>query len=480
MATISPREVSGAPVGDQQQRTNRLLQLGTLGVTALVVLVSLWGTRSEGSDILSGDANAIRGLDDLWVTVAAGMVFMMQAGFMAFEVGLARPHHAPAVALKNLVDWTAASLAFFFVGFAFMFGTGNSIIGWNFFALNDLPVSIESSVSGPTFFIFQLAFAGTAITLVSGSLVERTSFLSYAIVSVVMGLIIYPIFGRWVWGSLFSSESQGWLEALGFKDFAGSSVVHSVGAWTALVGVSIVGPRLGRFDLDGTSRPFPPSNLAMTVLGTLILWFGWWGFNGGSLFAFDGNVSRIILVTNLAGAAALVSSGLHAYATKRSSVMFSTVIGGALTGLVAITASANVVEPISAIAIGLVAGILHNLTGDFLEKLLIDDALGAIPVHGAGGVWGTFAVALFVPSEILEVWGRSRLDQVAAQVLGILVCFVWTVGLSYLLFKAVERTIGLRVSPTRELVGMDVFEEDPIHSVDSEELGDDELRELLS
>lgn len=464
---------------DRRTRSNRILQLLTLSITAAVVVLGVWQTRSP-SMAIGVEPTPVRPIDDLWVTVAAGMVFLMQAGFMAFEVGLARPHHAPAVALKNLVDWTAASLAFFAIGFAFMFGDGNSIIGWTHFALNDLPEVIDNTVSGPTFFIFQLAFAGTAITIVSGSLVERTSFASYAIVSVFLGLIIYPIYGRWAWGSLFNSESQGWLEALGFRDFAGSTAVHSVGAWVALVGVAIVGPRLGRFDLDGTSRPFPPSNLAMTVLGTLILWFGWWGFNGGSALAFDGSVPQIILVTNLSGAAALFSSGVHAYATKPSSAVFSTVIGGALAGLVAVTASADVVEPIGAIAIGLTAGIVHNLVADLLERLKIDDALGAIPVHGAGGVWGTLAVAIFVPGDVLETWGRSRIDQLAAQFLGVLVCMVWVGGLAYVIFKTIERTIGLRVSPTRELVGMDVFEEDPVHAADADTLEDDELRELLS
>lgn len=478
MSTGSLSEV-GTEGGVSRKRTNKPLQSFTLVVTALVVALGIWRTQGDAS-ALAPDVEGVRAIDDLWVTVAAGMVFFMQAGFMAFEVGLARPHHAPAVALKNLVDWTAASLAFFLVGFAFMFGDGNSVIGLDLFALQDLPTLIDNSITGPTFFIFQLAFAGTAITIVSGSLVERTSFVSYALVSVALGLFIYPIFGRWVWGSSLNADSQGWLEAFGFRDFAGSTVVHSVGAWTALVGVSIVGPRLGRFELDGTSRPFPPSNLAMTVLGTLILWFGWWGFNGGSLYAFDGNVPRIILVTNLSGAASLLSSGVHAWATKPDKAIFSTVIGGALAGLVAVTALADVVEPIGAIAVGLVAGLVHNLVGDLLENLKIDDALGAIPVHGAGGVWGTMAVAIFTPADVLEVWGRSRVDQLAAQALGVLVCIVWVGGLSYVLFKLIERTIGLRVSPTRELVGMDVFEEDPVHAADDELLGDDELRELLS
>ncbi len=473
LANATPRP-GGAPPA-----ASRPLRLATLTATGLVAGVGIYRALVGSTQIGVGQATADP-IDDLWVTIAAAMVFMMQAGFMAFEVGLARPHHAPAVALKNIVDWAAASFAFFLVGFAFMFGSGNAFIGWDLFALDGLPVAIDSTVSGPTFFIFQLAFAGTAITIVSGSLVERTTFLSYAIASVVIGVVIYPIFGRWAWGSLYDAGSEGWLEALGFRDFAGSTVVHSVGAWVALVGVIIVGPRLGRFDLDGTSRPFPPQNLGLTVLGTLILWFGWWGFNGGSALAFDQNVPRIILVTNLAGVAALLSSGIHAYATKASSSVFSTVIGGALTGLVAVTASADVVDPLGAISIGLIAGLLHNVAAESLERLVIDDALGAIPVHGVGGMWGTLAVGIFIPDPILDELGRSRLDQLSAQALGVLVCLVWTMGIAYVLFKTLERTIGLRVSPTRELVGLEVFEEDPVHAADPDDIDDDELRRLLS
>lgn len=457
---------------------SRALQIVTLTVTGVVAAAGLAEALFSGGSF--AEMASASPIDDLWVTISAALVFMMQAGFLGFEVGLARPHHAPAVALKNLVDWAAASFAFFLVGFAFMFGDGNALIGWELFALNDLPSTIDAPISGATFFIFQLAFAGTAITIVSGSLVERSSFLSYTIAAVVIGTVIYPIFGRWVWGSLFNPESTGWLEDLGFRDFAGSTVVHSVGAWVALVGVVIVGPRLGRFDLDGTSRPFPPSNLGFTVLGTLILWVGWWGFNGGSALGFTADVPRIILVTNLAGVAALLSSGIHAYATKASTTVFSTVIGGALTGLVAVTAAADIVSPLGAVAIGLVAGIVHNLAGDLLERLLIDDALGAIPVHGFGGVWGTLAVAIFMPGDVLDEIGRSRLEQFGAQGLGVLVAFVWAGGLAFILFSILQRTIGLRVSPTRELVGMDVFEDDPIHAADPEELDDDELNALLS
>ena len=455
-------------------RTPAAVRMFTMLAAGFVVALGVVQALSSGDSEASEPATALV-TDELWVTVAAALVFFMQAGFLAFEVGLARPHHTTAVAMKNMVDWVAASFAFFLVGFAFMFGDGNAWIGTDLFALVDLPTNIDAPISGFTFFLFQLAFAGTAITIVSGSLVERTTFLSYTIAAVIIGFVIYPIFGRWAWASLFNSANVGWLEAQGFLDFAGATVVHSVGAWVALVGVIIVGPRIGRFDSDGTPRNFPPSNMATTVMGVLILWFGWWGFNGGSALAFDNSVPKIILATNLSGVAALGSAGLHAFVFQQRSQMYSKLIGGGLSGLVAITASANIMEPSGAIAIGLIAGVLHNLGADVLLRFGVDDALGVIPVHGIAGVWGTLAIAVFAPAGVLE---RTRLDQLSVQALGVVVCFVWTVGIAFTLFKGLERVVGLRVSPARELGGLQEWVDDV--ELDEDDLFDDELRELLS
>ncbi len=455
------------------------IRVARIAVTALGAAVVVIGLRASGGvDAIFGEGlTTAEVTDDLWVLTCAALVFIMQAGFLAFEVGLAREPHTPAVAMKNVIDWTAASLAFFLAGFAIMFGPGNAFVGWEMFALEGLPNVIDAPISGPTFFIFQLAFAGTAITIVSGSLVERTSFLAYSLASIGIGLVIYPLFGRWAWAGAFSADQEGWLERLGFIDFAGSTVVHSVGAWVALVGVVIVGPRIGRFDHDGKPRAFPPSNLAFTVLGVLILWFGWWGFNGGSHLQFDLNVPRIILVTNLSGVSALAAAGLHAYLFQNRENMYSKLIGGTLAGLVAITAGAAFVDPLSAIAIGVVAGVIHNVGAKFLESVRIDDALGAIPVHGFAGVWGTLAVAFFARSDVLE---RSRLEQLGVQAFGVAVCFVWTAGMAWIMFRLIQRFVGLRVSPAREIGGLVDWVDEPTDPFADDLIDEDELRDLLA
>ncbi|MEL7158911.1 MAG: ammonium transporter, partial [Actinomycetota bacterium] len=412
----------------------------------------------------------------LWVLLCAALVFFMQAGFLTFEVGRARREHSTAVAMKNLIDWTVGSIAFFFVGFGIMFGAG-SIFGREFFLLEGV-FEVSGTVSGPTFFLFQLAFAGTAITIISGSLVERTSFLAYVILSAAIGLIIYPLYGHWVWSDLFIEGNEGWLAARGFRDFAGGTVVHTTGAWAALVGVIMVGPRIGRFRPNGSVRQFESSSVPLTSLGLLILWFCWFGFNGGSALALTADVPRILLVTNLSGVAGLLGAGLYAYLVEDRVDMIGKMIGGALAGLVAITAGADVVGPLGAIIIGLVAGVLYDLGYEALLRLRIDDALGVVPAHGLAGAWGTVALAIFAPASAL---GRSNLEQLGIQAFGVFVNFTWVALSTLIVFSLVKRTIGLRVSPQRERRGVDLEADDlPVSAlVDGGEITDDELAELL-
>ncbi len=442
-----------------------------LGILAVLIAAAL-PQRGQTLDV------AVLGqtIDELWVLLCAALVFFMQAGFLTFEVGLARREHATAVAMKNLIDWTVGSLAFFFIGFGLMFGSG-SVFGTDFFLLDGV-FEVSGVVSGPTFFLFQLAFAGTAITLISGSLVERTSFLAYVIVSAVVGLVIYPVYGHWVWSGLFVEGNDGWLAEQGFRDFAGGTVVHTTGAWAALVGVAMVGPRIGRFRPNGSVRAFQASSIPLTALGTLILWFGWFGFNGGSTLALTADVPRIILVTNLSGVAGLLGAALYAYLIEDRVDMIGKMIGGALSGLVAITAGADVVTPLGAIAIGLVAGVLYDLGYEALLRMKIDDALGVVPAHGLAGAWGTIAVAIFAPSSVL---GRSNLEQLGIQAFGVFVNIAWVVSTSFIVFWIIKRTIGLRVSPTREQQGVDLESDDlPVGSVlGGSEITDDELAELL-
>jgi len=448
----------------------------SIGV-AVIVLLALIGVILDSGSV--SPAAPIRATtDELWVLIAAALVFLMQVGFLGFEVGLARANHRTAVAIKNIIDWTVASIAFYLVGFGLMFGaSAGGLIGTDLFAVRGLGTVISGSISGPTFFVFQLAFAGTAMTIVSGSLVERTTFVGYTTITAVIGIAIYPVVGHWIWGGLLEGADTGWLARLGFIDFAGATVVHSTGAWVALVGVIMVGPRLGRFGPDGTARKFPPSDLAFTVLGALLLWIGWWGFNGGSVLSFDSSVPGIILVTNLAGAAGVASASLHTYLFGDRDILPARMIGGALGGLVAVTASANVVEPLSALAIGLVAGIVHNLAADLLLRMKIDDALGAIPVHGACGIWGTIAVAIFAPSSALV---NSRLEQFVIQTIGITVVMAWSAGIAWLVFSALWNTVGVRVSPAHELGGLEAWnQDDHIEHIEEEQLADDELEDLL-
>ncbi len=416
-------------------------------VLALVAAVS--GDQGVFSLELAGQP-----IDELWVLTCAVLVFMMQAGFLCYEVGLARPIHATVVAVKNVVDWTISTVGFFCIGFALMFGESFAgIIGTDMFLLSGA-ADQASSVGGLTFFLFQLAFAGTAITLVSGSLVERTSMLAYSIIAIALAVVIYPIYGHWVWGNLLVAENQPWLAELGFHDFAGGTVVHLLGAVVALVGILLVGPRIGRFNSDGSPNEMKGSNVPLALLGIVILWFGWWGFNGGSFLRFDGNVGRAILVTNISAVAGLVGAGFSGYLFQKSYALNMKLVGGAIGGLVAITPGADVVTPVGALAVGLVAGVVYSFSNDFLLRMGIDDALGVIPAHGFGAIWGTLALAIFAADG--SFGDRSVIAQLGIQALGVGVCIVWAAVTSFVFYGLTQLVIGLRMSPREEVLGFEL------------------------
>ncbi len=413
-------------------------------------------------------------LDRLWVLVAAALVYFMQAGFLCFEVGCVRPKSVRVVTMKNGMDWVVSALAFALVGFGLMFGADvGGLVGTTFFGLRDL-----ASGDDWVFFLFQLGFAVTAVTIVSGALAERASFASYLAASFFVALIVYPVFGHWAWGSAWVEGNQAWLADLGFMDFAGSTVVHSVGAWVALVGAWFVGPRLGRFRPDGEPESFAPSSIPMAALGALILTLGWWGFNGGSTLAFDGSVGSIITNTLLAGSAGSGVALLHCWFLQRKQGLDLKILGGLLSGLVAITAGCNVVEPLAAVAIGGIAGVLHNVSAEFiLRRLRIDDPVGAVAVHGVAGAWGTFAVALFGDAALLA---HPRGMQALVQLAGIGACFVWSGATALAVFGLVQATFGLRVAPEQELAGIDTSGELVLASCDEPPMDEDTLRELLA
>ncbi|GET26549.1 ammonium transporter [Prolixibacter sp. NT017] len=405
---------------------------------------------SKLTDIASAVSSNATSLDTVWVLVAAVLVMFMQPGFAMVEAGFTRAKNTANILMKNLMDFSVGSLAFWLVGFSLMFGSDiGSFIGKpNLF----FTASYGNDVPDLAILFFQTVFAATAATIVSGAVAERTKFSSYLIFSVVITLFIYPVSGHWVWGG-------GWLSELGFHDFAGSTVVHSVGAWLGLVGAIMVGPRIGKY--NGKSKAIPGHNLTFGALGVFILWFGWFGFNPGSQLAAAGAdnshaISLIFITTNLAAAAGALSSMLVSWGRYKFPSL-SLTLNGALAGLVAITAGCDTVTPGGAIAIGAIAGIILVFGVEFIDqKLRIDDPVGAVSVHGLGGAAGTLMVGLFSTNGGLFYGGGAKL--LGVQAIGVLAVMAWAIGTGFILFKILKSTIGLRVSRRIEEEGLDVYE----------------------
>ncbi len=383
-----------------------------------------------------------KNVDILWVTFASALVFFMQAGFLLLESGLVRSKNSINVAIKNLLDYVVGMICFFLFGFGFMYGTSwGGWIGKDLFLLEGLESGKEFS-----FFLFQVTFMGTAATIVSGAVAERIRFQAYLVCSVFVSLIIYPVFGHWAWGA-------GWLAQSGFHDFAGSSVVHSIGAWVSLAGVIVLGARKDRFDGLGKPRELYGHNLPFSVLGTFILWFGWFGFNGGSTLALTDAVPKIIVNTSLAACAGCCSAIFFDYLVK-GLPQVGGAINGVLGGLVAITAGCDVVTPSAALWIGLIAGVLVEFAVYAMENWLkLDDVVGAFPVHGIGGIWGTLAICIFAQDASLR-----SLAQWEAQLTGVAVCAVWAFSMGLVLFFLMKFTITIRVSSEDEEKGLNESE----------------------
>jgi Amt family ammonium transporter len=383
----------------------------------------------------------------LWTLIAAALVFFMQAGFAMVEAGFTRAKNAVNILMKNLMDFSMGSLIYWAIGFGLMFGT--SATGW--FGTSGFFLSDFSPDGDPwvlAFWMFQVVFAATAATIVSGAMAERTKFTGYLLYSLFVCGLIYPIFGSWAWGSLY--EGSGWLEGLGFIDFAGSTVVHSVGGWAALAGAIVLGPRLGKYQADGSIRPIPGHNMPLAALGVFILWLGWFGFNAGSTTTADKSIAMIFVNTNLAAATGAVFALLVSW-FKFGKPEVSMSLNGALAGLVGITAGCANVSPASSVIIGAVAGVLVVFSVLLLDKIRIDDPVGAVSVHGVCGAWGTLAAGIF------NIGGTSA-GIIGVQLLGIGACFAWTFTAAFIMFKLIDKTIGLRVSPEEETEGLDSME----------------------
>nr|WP_320051272.1 ammonium transporter [uncultured Desulfuromonas sp.] len=392
-------------------------------------------------------------LNFIWVMICAALVFFMQAGFMCLEAGLAAAKHSINVAIKNLADFVLAAILFWMVGFGLMFGHSHE--GW--FGWSDFFMHVDNHWE-LAFFVFQSVFVGTAATIDSGAIAGRAKFLTYLIISAIISAVIYPVFGHWAWGGLFYDQA-GWLELRGFKDFAGSTVVHSVGGWMALVGVIVVGPRIGKYDENGKARKLAPHSMTMAVLGAFILFFGWFGFNCGSTLEASSDIAPVAINTVLAACFSCVSASVISWMfspLKRPEVEMVT--NGLLAGLVAITAGCAFVDTSGAMWIGLIAGVIVYVAAEFIEKVArFDDVVGAIAVHGICGAWGTLAVGFFILPEFLG--DLTRWDQIEIQLIGIVACFVWTFGVGFIVVKTIDITTGgMRVSREDEIMGLNVAE----------------------
>jgi Amt family ammonium transporter len=378
-------------------------------------------------------------LDSVWLIAAAILVFFMQAGFALVEGGMVRSKNTVNVIMKNYCDMCVGALGFWAIGYGLMFGLNSTgLIGTTKFCLG------KGEPWEFSLMFFQIMFAATAATIVSGALAERIRFNAYLIGSFVITTFIYSIFGGWCW------NDGGWLKKLGFLDFAGSTVVHSVGGWCALAGILALGPRIGRFSKDGKARTIPGHNLPFVALGGFILWFGWFGFNAGSTLNASADIGKIALNTHLSGAAAAVST-IILRAVFGQPVLLTAIVNGSLGGLVAITAGCGYVTPGAAILIGLTVGIIVPIGNALLDYWKIDDAVGAIPVHGLCGVWGTVAVGIFKE-------GPFEMRQVLVQMLGSFMAFVFVFPLAFFMYKMISYSVKLRVTSVSEQRGLDYAE----------------------
>jgi Amt family ammonium transporter len=415
------------------------------------ILFAFGGTAFSQEANAAAAPPAVDGATIAWILICGSLVAFMQAGCALIELGLSRPKNCLNVAMKNVLDMCLGFIFFLLIGFSLMFGSGNN--GWTIDHFSWLP-GYGGQHPVWIFWVFQAVFAATSATIVSGAVAERTKFVGYLIFSSVICGLIYPFVGHWAWSIMAANwgfgGGTGWLEAMGFKDFAGSTVVHGVGGACALAGILVVGPRVGRFRADGSPVLIPGHSIPLVVLGTFILFFGWFGFNAGSQLAPDMAVARILANTMLAaGAGGLV--GMFVFWRIDGKPDVATTMNSVLGGLVGITASCNLVSPLSAIVIGAIAGVISAAGPILLEKCKLDDVVGAVPVHLFCGIWGTLSVALFNEA------GFS-MNALGVQALGALAICGTAFVLGWITFKLIDVTIGLRASDHDQDLGLDFTE----------------------
>jgi Amt family ammonium transporter len=439
---------------DPNVKSRRLLTPLLVILAVMAMSVPAWAADAPPSPIETVKTELQTNINIVWTLVAAFLVFFMQAGFAMVETGFTRAKNSVNILMKNAFDFVIGSLAFFFIGFGLMFGKSNGLFGTTLFGMSGVEPAGNDWMW--TFLIFQTVFAATSATIVSGAMAERTKFISYLVYSGIISLLIYPIFGSWAWGSLGGQGTSGWLEKFGFHDFAGSTVVHSIGGWLALAGAIIVGPRIGKYGADGKPRAIPGHSIPLATLGVFILWFAWFGFNAGSTTAGVGLAGYIAVTTNLGAVAGAMTALITSWVLLKKPDV-SMALNGVLAGLVAITAPCDGVSPVVAVIIGGIAGILVVLSVLFIDYVLkIDDPVGAVSVHCVCGTWGTISYGLFSLNSGL-FYGHG-FKQLGVQLLGAGTACVWAFGLGIVLFTLLKKTLGLRVTDEEQLKGLDIGE----------------------
>ncbi len=406
---------------------------------------------NESLNLANQQVELTHAIDSVWVALCAALIFQMEGGFALLEAGFVRSKNAVSIIAKVMIDIMFGGIAFYVVGFGVAYGKSN---GWFAF---DLGISQEDlglglTISNSLFWFIQMGFAVAAISIVSGGVAERMKMWSYAVYVFIFCAVMYPLAANWVW------NPNGWLALRGFNDFAGSAAVHAMGGFAALAGAIVLGPRIGKYNEDGSINAIPGHNLTLSAVGAFILWFGWFGFNPGSTMAAVGKwdlIGQVATNTFLASAMGGIATIIYTF-VRYKKVDITMVINGVLAGLVAITAGCNVVSPNSALLIGFVAGTIVDMAVVLVDKMKIDDPVGAIAVHGVNGFFGTIAVGLFSSKNGLFTTGQS--DQFITQLLGVSVISIFSFVLTFILFHILKRTIGIRISHKEESAGIDAVE----------------------
>lgn len=406
---------------------------------------------TELQELAAKQVEMTHAIDSVWVALCAALIFQMEGGFALLEAGFIRSKNAMSIIAKVMIDIMFGGIAFYVVGFAIAYGKSNGFFAFGY-GISSADLGLGLTISNSLFWFIQLGFAIAAISIVSGGVAERMKVWSYAVFVVIFCSVIYPLAANWVW------NPNGWLYKMGFNDFAGSSAVHALGGFAALAGALVLGPRVGKYNADGSVNAIPGHNLTLASVGAFILWFGWFGFNPGSTLGAVGKwelIGTVATNTFLASAAGGISTMVYTM-LRYKKIDITMVINGVLAGLVAVTAGCNLISHNSAIVIGLIAGILVDIAVVLIDKMNIDDPVGAIAVHGINGFFGTLAVGIFAENKGLIACGK--LDFICVQLLGVSILALFSFVSTYIIFTMMKKTIGIRIKRREELAGIDAVE----------------------